>query len=115
MEVEFQDYRGIFCSLFWTKPTADSGNFCTLPIMDFFLSRKNSRLGKGNILEALGCEQVLRQQIYKDSELRNIGNISPHKGTVFRVRKSLISDFRAKRNQKYQYRSGMYIFTHRKA
>ncbi len=58
MEVDFQDFRGIFCSLFWKKPIADSGNFCTLPIMDFFSffnlleqqsSRKNSRLEKGNV------------------------------------------------------------------
>jgi hypothetical protein len=49
MEVEFQDFRGIFCPLFWKKPTADSGNFCTLPIMDFFLSspyRSNKVLGR---------------------------------------------------------------------
>jgi hypothetical protein len=118
MEVEFQDFRGIFCSLFWKKPT-DSGNFCALPVIDFFFlslggaTKFSEEFRAGNILETLGWEQVVHQQIYKDTELRNIGNIRADDGTVFRVRKSLISDFRAKKNQKYQYRSGMYICTHR--
>jgi hypothetical protein len=46
MEVEFQDFRGIFCSLFWKKPIADSGNFCTLPTHHGFFSSSHYRSNK---------------------------------------------------------------------